>query len=122
MNAVGAGNTESRWIERAAYDLALEAERSAAEANQGASDVDQTASERDEADAIRDQLVADTEQAGADLGLPGGSAGAIQENEEYKPRARGDPGQSPGHPRNPRRDRARPARVGGRPGCHRGRA
>jgi putative transcriptional regulator len=32
----GARNAEWRWIERAAYDLALEAERSAAEANQGA--------------------------------------------------------------------------------------
>ena len=77
MNGRESGSAESRWLERAAQDLAVEAERStavadqdASDADQTASDADQTAAERDEADAISDQLVADLEQARADLGLP----------------------------------------------------
>jgi diguanylate cyclase (GGDEF)-like protein len=81
VNGRESGGAEARWVERAAQDLAVEAERSTGVADQGASDADQTASdadqaaaERDEADAISDQLVADLEQARADLGLlPGGA-------------------------------------------------
>jgi diguanylate cyclase (GGDEF)-like protein len=71
------GSAEAHWFERAARDLAVEAERSTTAADQDASDADQTASdadqtvaERDEADAISDQIVADLDQARADLGLP----------------------------------------------------
>ncbi len=67
-------NETSRWTDRAAPELLLDAERSTAESDQGASeadqtasDTDQTASERDEADAISDQMVADLEQARAEL-------------------------------------------------------
>jgi diguanylate cyclase (GGDEF)-like protein len=80
-----------RWIERAAHDQGVEAERFTGVADQGASDADQTASdadqtaaERDEADAISDQRVADIEQARADLDLPAGSAGAIQAKEDSR--------------------------------------
>lgn len=77
MNGSDMDGTASEWIERAAHQLAIDAERSAADADQGAADADQTASdddqtasERDEADAISDQLVADLEQARADRSLP----------------------------------------------------
>ena len=81
MEGRKSGSAEAHWFERAAPDLAVEAERSTAAADQNASDADQTASdadqtaaERDEADAISDQIVADLDQARADLGLrPGGA-------------------------------------------------
>ncbi len=91
MNGRESGSAEARWIERAAHDLAVEAERFTGVADQGASDADQTASdadqtaaERDEADAISDQRVADIDQARADLDLPAGSAGAIQAKEDSR--------------------------------------
>lgn len=84
----GTDGTASEWLERAAHQRAIGAERSAADADQGAADADQTAadadqtaSERDEADAISDQLVADLEHARADRGVPLESAVSIQEHD-----------------------------------------
>jgi hypothetical protein len=77
----GTDGMASEWLERAAHQRAIGAERSAADADQTASDADQTASERDEADAISDQLVADLEQARAGRGLPLESVASIQEHD-----------------------------------------